>query len=101
MLWAHPIEAGALWITLPVEEGTGGGVVTSGLVDKAPQWGRAPVDLRVRSGDSALADYRFPNSPGLRGISFEIPAGAGELTFEISASDAGRRHFCLDAVFSE
>jgi hypothetical protein len=101
MLWAHPVDDGVLRIVLPLEAGLGHATVFGGLTDKAPQWGRAPVDVKVRAGDDELADYRFANAPGLRGISFEIPDGAEELTFEISADDVARRHFCIDAVFSQ
>jgi hypothetical protein len=101
MLWAHPLRDGMLSIRLPLEEGTGGGLVYGGLTDKAPRWGHGPVDMSVRAYSEPIADLRFPNAPGLRGASFEIPDSATELTFEISAADVGRRHFCFDAVFGE
>jgi len=101
MLWAHPVEGGILRIELPLEEGIRHVTVVGGLVDKAPQWGRATVDLELRAGEREIGALRFPNAPGLRGASFAIPAGTDRLAFELSASDVSRRHFCLDAVFGE
>jgi hypothetical protein len=72
-----------------------------GLRDRTPEWGRADVTVRALSAGKVLAEKTFPNAPGLHGASFPLPAGAKEITFELTTRDQDRRNFMMDAVFSK
>ena len=45
-------------------------------------------------------DFKFPNLPGVSGVTFELPKNARDVTFEIFAENPKKRPFCFDAIAS-
>lgn len=99
MLWAHPWQDTTLQITAPRPAETSSLMILGGLNDRAASWGSSPVLLSVRSQDQTLKTIEFADGPGISGTTIALPDDATSITFDVTSSNDGRRHFCLDATF--
>lgn len=100
MLEARPSGKGERVIDLPVIGEPRWVTVYGGLVDGAPQWRRADVEVVVRCGTRQIGRHVFPNAPGLRGASFRLPdERCRSVTLGVSAASPKRRNFHLDALW--
>ncbi len=100
-LWAHPVGAEPLEIhysQVPLRGGVRGAFA---LIGGAAEIQRAaPVDLSI-DVDGELSTLELsPGDPGWHPFELGLPglaAGTHDVTFRVTASDAGNRHFCFDA----
>jgi hypothetical protein len=100
-VWAHPVGRDPLTIAFhQVPVPPGGHIHGWGaFVGQAPAGSGAPVDVAIDVDGKPLESVRFPNQFGRIPFEVSLPqAGVpSTVTFRVSASDAGMRHFCFDA----
>jgi hypothetical protein len=100
-IWAHPVDEGPLEIRFPDVPLHGALRGRAAFTDEAPAFAHgAPVELAVRLGDMPLGKVTITNRPGIQPIELQIPADApatGDVTFSVSTTNTGMRHFCFDA----
>lgn len=98
-IWAHPVEKSTLVLSFPdVPSGDAlvgyYGVAKSGTTNK-----RAPVEMTI--GVDGVAAETVKSERVSEISTFEIPldkaSGTHRVSFEVSAKDVGRRHFCFNA----
>jgi hypothetical protein len=98
MLWAHPWPDAVMGIRATLKGKPKWVSVYGGLNERSASWHMAPVKVRVLDSQGGkIGEMDFPNDPDLHGTTLAIPAGVDSLTFEVTATDISRRHFCLDA----
>ena len=98
MLWVHPWGGESrVKISVDLEGEERWLLVTGGMKDRSPQWGKSPVMMEVEVDGKAAAARLYPNARGLSGFAVPLPEGAGEVSLLVGAKDNGRRHFFLDA----
>ena len=101
-IWAHPVDAGPLVVTFPnVTMGqaiVGNHGIADGAVDSFA--GGAPVSLEVKIGGKVLETIVRANFKGW--VGFRVPTTSlvgkkSDVTFTITTTQAGGRHYCFDA----
>ena len=99
-VWMHPPEKGWVVVTMPIPPTATFVLVSAGLVDGAPEFGRAEVHVDLRAGSGgAPTRLTFANEPGRFGRTVRLPPDhGGRLELAVGAANNGRRHFCLDAT---
>jgi hypothetical protein len=99
-LWAHPVDRAELRIHydhVPLKGRIAG---WGALVGRAAEGAGAPVEVALEVNGKRQGTAVFKNAFGKQELQFELPndpSAAGAVDFIVTASNAGRRHFCFDA----
>ena len=101
-IWAHPVDDGPLVITFPGVTMGSAIVGNHGLADGAVDSfaAGAPVTLEVEVGGKLLEKLVRTNSKGWTGFRVPTAGFAGkqaDITFTVTTTSAGGRHYCFDA----
>ncbi len=101
-IWAHPVDAGPLVVTFPrVTLGSailGNHGIADGAVDSFA--GGAPVTLVIKVNGKPLETLVRSNAKGWVGFRVSTSEHRGkqaDVSFTISTTSAGGRHYCFDA----
>ncbi len=101
-IWAHPVDAGPLVVTFPrVTLGSailGNHGIADGAVDSFA--GGAPVTLVIKVDGKPLETLVRSNAKGWVGFRVSTSEHRGkqaDVSFTISTTSAGGRHYCFDA----